>query len=94
VVTNALRTEIRRLPAISEKSLAAQVDVVLQDKLEGTALEKRGIHLLDAPDQGLLVQVGLEKYNGVDDVPEAEIRKMIREAVSEWSRKTAVKKAL
>lgn len=92
VVANALRAEIRKPPGIADQSLATQVDIVLQEKIIGTPFEKRGIHLLDAPDQGLLVQVGIEKYQGVDEVPEAEIREIIREAVAEWGRRTSPEK--
>ena len=87
VVSNALRAEIRKPPGPAEKSLAAQVDAVLQEQLKGTPLEKRGIRLTDAPDGGLLVHVGMEKYRGVEEVPDMEIREMIHSAVSEWGKR-------
>ncbi len=87
-LANALRAEIRKPPGAEARSIAAQVDDVLQEKLKGSPLEKRGIHLLDSPDPGLLVQVGLEKFSGVEEVPDEEIRALIRQAVTEWGEKT------
>ncbi len=89
VVSNALRAEIRNPPRPADKSLAAQVDAVLQEKLKGTPLEKRGIRLTDAADGGLLVQVGIDKYAGVEEVPDMEIQEIIRSAVAEWGKRTS-----
>ena len=48
--------------------------------------------MMDGPDQGLIVRVGLEKYGEIDEVPEAEIREVIRQAVAEWGKKTKLVK--
>ncbi len=92
MVANALRSEIRKPPSPAEKSLATQVDAVLQEKIKGTPMEKRGIRLADAPDGSLQVQVGIEKYGGVEEVPDNEIREMIQAAVAEWGRRTLPRK--
>jgi hypothetical protein len=87
LVTNALRADVQK--PVEMKSLATQVDEVLQEKLKGTPLEKRGIQLVDGPDKGLLVRVGMEKYPGVEEVPDAEIREMIHAAVVEWGKRVS-----
>jgi hypothetical protein len=39
---------------------------------------------VETPGQGITVMVGLTRYNDVEDIPEADIRDIIHEAVSEW----------
>jgi hypothetical protein len=72
------------------KSLAAQVDEVLQEKLPFSGLSHHTIHLVDMPNYGMSVQVDLEQYPGIDAVPDEAIRKIIREAVEEWKRRTSL----
>lgn len=86
VVTRALRPETPAQPAL--KSIAAQVDEILQEKLVGTPLEKRGIRLVEPPGKGLVVMVGLEQYAGVNEVPDEDIRAALKAAVAEWERRT------
>lgn len=65
-------------------SIASQVDEILQAHLEGTPLEDRAIRLLDLPNQGMVILVGLEKYQALDEVPDEEIRDVLKTAVAEW----------
>lgn len=76
-----------RKPVVEEnttKSIVAQIDEILQDKLENSPFSGRGVRLVEIPDQGIAVMVGLTRYNDVEDVPEVEIREIIQEAVGEW----------
>lgn len=66
------------------KSMVMQIEDILQDMLAGTPLEQRGIHLTEDPMRGVLVQVGLDMYEGIEAVPDAEIKKIIRTAVQDW----------
>ncbi len=68
-------------------SMVEQIDRVLQKKLDGHPLEKRGIALRSALDGSLLVQVGLEEYEWIDDIPDQPIQDIIREAIAEWEAK-------
>jgi hypothetical protein len=68
----------------SSKSIVAQIDAILQQKLEGSAFENRGIRLVELPEEGMVVMVGLDKYKDVENVPNQEIRNLIHAAVEEW----------
>lgn len=87
-LARAVQTDIGKIPA-AQKSIAAQIDEVLQEKMAGTPLEKRGISLLDHPGQGVLVRVGLDQYDGIDAVPDEEIRDLIRSAAAEWEKRVS-----
>ncbi|RPI31996.1 MAG: hypothetical protein EHM70_10075 [Chloroflexota bacterium] len=79
-ISNFTQTE----PKPPAKSIAAQVDEILQEMLKETPLVNRAVRLMDAGNQGLVVMVGLDKYGGIDEVPDEEIRQAIRAAVEVW----------
>ncbi len=87
LISNALRADVPKPGTGELRSLAMQVDEVLQEKLRGTPLELRGIKLVDGPNHDLLVQVGIQKFSGVDEVPDEEVRAVIREAVADWKKR-------
>lgn len=74
-------------PVAPANSIVGQIDAVLQERLAGTPLEERGIFLAQSPEGGVMVYVGLTRYNGIDDVPDADIKAAIRAAISEWENK-------
>jgi hypothetical protein len=86
VLARALQSEVRN-PAPAPKSIAAQIDDILQEVLENSPLESRAIRLLELPTKGMVVMVGLDQYEGVEAVPDDEIKGMIRSAVAEWERR-------
>jgi hypothetical protein len=71
-------------PSAPANSIVSQIDSVLQARLEGTPLGERGIFLTQSPEGGVIVYVGLTRYNGVDEVSDPEIKAAIRAAISEW----------
>ena len=71
-------------PSAPANSIVSQIDSVLQARLEGTPLGERGIFLTQSPEGGVIVYVGLTRYNGVDEVPDPKIKAAIRAAISEW----------
>jgi len=74
-------------PVAPANSIVGQIDSILQSRLAGTPLEGRGIFLAQSPEGGVAVFVGLTRYNGIDDVPDPEIKTAIRAAISEWENK-------
>ena len=74
-------------PVAPANSIVSQIDAVLQERLAGTPLEERGIFLAQSPEGGVAVYVGLTRYNGIDEVPDAEVKAAIRAAITEWEEK-------
>jgi len=68
-------------------SMVKQIDFVLQKRIAGTALESMGIHLNDTLHGGLEVQIGSQKFETIDDVPDPNIQSAIRAAIVEWETK-------
>lgn len=68
-------------------SMVQQIDTVLQKRLIGTSLEKIGLRLQDSLQGGLEVHIGTDKFESIDDVPNAEVKAAIRAAIAEWEQK-------
>jgi hypothetical protein len=71
---------------VSLKSIVEQIDEVLQQKLVGTIFENREIRLLEGAGGAVIVQIKNERFEGIDAVPDAEIKGLIRQAVAEWEK--------
>lgn len=67
-----------------EKSIAAQVDEIVQERLPTSPFKNHLITVTDLPGGGLLVKVDGASYEGIGDVPDPEIRAFLRECVAEW----------
>jgi len=74
-------------PIAPAGSIVSQIDTILQSRISGTPLEDRGVFLAQSAEGGVMVYVGLTKYMGVDDVPDADIKSAIRAAITEWENK-------
>ncbi len=74
-------------PSAPANSMVSQIDAILQSHLVGTPLEERGVFLTQSPEGGVNVYVGITRYAGIEDVPDAEIKAAIRAAISEWENK-------
>ncbi len=74
-------------PPAAALSLVAQVDMILQARLEGTPLADRGIRLAESLHGGAVVFVGSTQYDSVEQVTDMEIRDAIRGAIAEWEKK-------
>lgn len=84
VFSEAIQESRKPVAEETTKSIVAQIDEILQEKLENSPLSSRGVRLVEIPGQGIAVMVGLTRYNDVEDVPEEGIRNIIHEAVNEW----------
>ena len=67
-----------------QKSIVGQINDILQENLPGTPLEAKGIRLSEDLRHGVIVWIGQQRFPGIDTVPDPEIQKAIRSAVSEW----------
>ena len=83
---DALQPQKKTVADERDLSIVAQIDQILQTKIEGTHLEERGIRLVEGPDQGMVIELGLDKYTDIDAVPDEEVRKFIRLSVAEWEK--------
>ena len=72
----------RDVPAPPARTMIEQINGILARKIAETGVGKQGVRLVDS---GGVVQVflGVERYE-MDKVPDEEVRKLIRESVSEW----------
>jgi len=68
-------------------SMVAQIDEILQTNLANSSLANRAIRLMESPGGGVVVMVGLDKYNGVGDVPDPQVQAVLRAAIAEWEKK-------
>lgn len=74
-------------PDPAPTSIVAQINLILQAHIAGTPLASRGVVLLEAPTGGVSVYIGMDKFEGVDAVPDDEAKSAIRAAIAEWEKK-------
>jgi hypothetical protein len=55
--------------------------------MAGTPLMEKGIRLQESPEGGVIVWVGMNKFQGVEDVPDEQIKAAIRTAIAAWESK-------
>ena len=70
------------------KSIVGQINDILQAQLAGTPMAEKRIYLGETLGGGVLVNVGSERYDGLDAVPDPEIKALIRRAVETWEKNT------
>lgn len=68
-------------------SMVGQIDAILQAHLAGTPLAGRGIRLAESPKGGVIVMVGMDRYEAVGDVPDPQAQAAIKAAIAEWEKK-------
>ena len=73
--------------SIASLSIVQQIDTVLQERLLNTPLENSGLRLQESPQGGVEVYVGAQKFDTIDEVPDAAIKTAIRAAIAEWEEK-------
>jgi hypothetical protein len=71
----------------STKSIAAQIDQIIQEKITNSIFKDRSIRLKENPVSGVEVLIDGIKYETVNEVEEEVIRDFIRECVAEWEKK-------
>ena len=67
--------------------MVGQINAILQLRIANTKLAEQGVTMIESPYGGVYVYVGLNKFEGVDAVPDEDIKAAIRAAIAEWERK-------
>ena len=65
-------------------SVVGQIDEILQEMLRESPLASHGLRLVQDPSMAVVVWVDAQKYEGIDSVPDEEIKNLIRAAVKKW----------
>ena len=65
-------------------SIVEQVDEILQDILEAEGLKARNIRLSEMVNRGVIVWIGQQYYEGIDAVPDDDVKQLVRRAVRKW----------
>jgi len=68
-------------------SMVGQIDAILQARLAGTPLAGRGVRLVESPQGGVIVMVGVNRYPSLGDVPDPAVQAVIRAAIAEWEQR-------
>lgn len=64
-------------------SMVEEINEILAEKLTASETAPQGVHLAEGGDGSIRVFIGVQGY-AMDQVPNEEVRRLIREAVSEW----------
>jgi hypothetical protein len=74
-------------PAAAPTTMVGQINAILQSRIVNTRFADLGLTMIESPSGGVYVYVGLNKFEGIDAVPDEEIKAVIRSAIAEWERK-------
>ena len=66
-----------------------QIDEVLQTQLEKSPLKAKNIRLMEMYNKGVVVWVGSEYFEGIDGVPDEEVKQFIKACVKLWEQQKA-----
>jgi hypothetical protein len=80
------RSKAPATDSFTPRSMVEEINEILERKLEEESGEKKAIKLVEMPDGGVNVYIGVDSYP-IDEVPFEHVQKIIRQAVSEWEQK-------
>jgi hypothetical protein len=64
-------------------SMVEEINLILKRKIEGLPLEKQAVQLNEALDGSVKMMIGVQSFS-LDNIPDPEIEKFLRDAISEW----------
>ena len=73
-------------------SIVHQIDAILQEMLQDTDLKNKAIRLDENSAHEVIVWIGVTRYEGIDSIPDPEIKSLIKRAVDRWERQSAEEK--
>jgi len=65
-------------------SIVGQINRILQKNIVNTPLASRGVSMMESVTGGVNVYIGVQHYEGLDAVPDEEVKAAIRAAITEW----------
>ncbi len=74
-------------PPAPPKSIAAQVDEIVQERLPDSPFRKQVITVHDHDKKGIVVLVDGVEYDGINDVADAGVRAFLQECVRVWEQR-------
>jgi len=74
-------------PEAPPTSIVGQINIILQEQIANTPLASRGLSLMESASGGVNVYLGTNRYEGVDDVPDEDVKDAIRTAIAAWEKK-------
>jgi hypothetical protein len=83
----AVLREMAKNPPPPPKTITEQIDEVLQARISGTPMIHRGLHVKPGPRGDAVFEADGQSYLSVDELPDVEVRDVIRAAVAEWEAK-------
>jgi len=87
IIAKPLFGDVKDSP--QSRSIAGQVDDILQERLPNSPFRDHVVRVQDSPRMGIQVVVDGNVFDGVGDVPYPDIQQFIRECVAEWERRSA-----
>lgn len=73
---------------VAPRSMVVQIDEIFQSLLARSPYANQRVLISEDLREGVVVWVGSMRYNGIEAVPDPEIKTMIRQAVAEWERRS------
>lgn len=74
--------------SMNPKSMAEQVDEILQEMISTSSQSHCSVKITQDPHGGIMVLLNGGQYSGLDSVPDVEIKALIRAAAAEWERRS------
>ena len=68
-------------------SIVEQIDDLLQVFLPASPFAGQGIHIASGPTGSVMINHGMKTYEGIESVPDQQLKELIRKAVGEWERR-------
>ncbi len=69
---------------LRKKTIVEQVDDILQDILISEGQKERNIRLSEMVNRGVIVWIGQKYYEGIEAVPDDDVKELVRRAVRVW----------
>ena len=73
-------------------SIVHQIDAILQEMLQDSDLKSKAIRLDESPAHEVIVWIGVTRYEGIESIPDLEVKSLIKRAVDRWERQSAEEK--